>query len=85
MSLNPALIAKLHQKVNSEGHNLSDKSPQFGFFFYKKAYDVTGLPFIGGEIQFTADFVEYQQIVAQTCEATFLCGNGLRAHFALCV
>ena len=41
--------------------------------------------FIGGEIQFTTDFVEYQQIVAQACETTFLCGNGLEADFALCV
>ena len=41
------------------------------FSFIKKAGDREGLPFIGGEIQFTADFVEYQQIVAQACETTF--------------
>ena len=36
----------------------------------KKADFIVSLSF-GGELDFTADFVEYQQIVAQACETTF--------------
>ena len=32
-----------------------------------------GQPFIGGELYFTADFVDIQQIIPPTYETTFLC------------
>ena len=42
-----------------------------------------GLPFIGGEYYFTADFVDIQQIISLGCETTLLCETGLSVDFAL--
>ena len=36
-----------------------------------------GVSFIGGGLYFTADFIYYQQIMMQCCEATF-CAKGYR-------